>query len=54
MFIRRSSTKFCIMSVYIDDLNIIDNTKDIDEAHSHLKMEFEMKGLGKTNFCLGL
>jgi hypothetical protein len=39
--------------VYVDDLNIIENTRDIDEAHNHLKAEFEMKDLGKTKFCLG-
>jgi hypothetical protein len=40
--------------VYVDDLNIIGNTQDIDEARNHLKTEFEMKDLGKTRFCLGL
>jgi hypothetical protein len=38
----------------VDDLNIIGNTKDIDEVCNHLKMEFEMKDLGKIKFCLGL
>src|SRR6266540_1474804 len=41
-------------SVYVDDLNIIGNKQDIDEARNHLKMEFEMKDLGQTKFCLGL
>jgi hypothetical protein len=27
---------------------------DINEARHHLKMEFEMKDLGKTKYCLGL
>jgi hypothetical protein len=40
--------------VYIDDLNIISNQQDIDEACKHLKTEFELKDLGKTKFCLGL
>jgi hypothetical protein len=40
--------------MYVDDLNIIDNTQDIDEARDHLKTEFEMEDLGKTKFCLGL
>jgi hypothetical protein len=35
-------------------LNIIGKTQDIDEARNHLKMEFEMKDLGKTRSCLGL
>jgi hypothetical protein len=54
VFNRRSSTGFCIILVYIDDLDIIGYTKDIDEAHNHLKTEFEMKNLGRTKFCLGL
>lgn len=40
--------------MYVDDLNIIGNEQDIDEARNHLKTEFEMKDLGKTKFCLGL
>jgi hypothetical protein len=44
---------FFIISVYVDDLNIIGHTKDIDEAHNYLKTEFEMKDLGMTKFCLG-
>ena len=40
--------------MHVDDLNIIGSTPDIDEARNHLKMEFEMKDLGKTKFCLGL
>jgi hypothetical protein len=54
VFIRKSNTGFCIISVYVDDLNIIDQTKDIDEAHNHLKKEFKMNDLSKTKFCLGL
>ena len=40
--------------MYVDDLNIIGNKPDINEARHHLKMEFEMKVLGQTKFCLGL
>jgi hypothetical protein len=54
VFIRKSSIGFCIISVYVDDLNIIGTELDINEAHDHLKTEFEMKHLGKTNICLGL
>ena len=54
VFIKKSSTGFCIISVYVDDLNIIGNGPDINEARHHLKTEFEMKDLGQTKFCLGL
>jgi hypothetical protein len=30
VFIRKSSIDFCIISIYVDDLNIISHTKDID------------------------
>jgi hypothetical protein len=40
--------------VYVDDLNIIGNEQDINEVCHHLKMEFKMKDLGQTKFCLGL
>jgi hypothetical protein len=54
VFIRKSTTGFCIISVYVNDLNIIDHTKDINEACNHLKTEFEMKDLGRNKFCLEL
>jgi hypothetical protein len=38
----------CVILVYVDDLNIIVNKLDIDEARHHLMTEFEMKDLGKT------
>jgi hypothetical protein len=43
-----------IISFYFDDLNIIGNKFDIDEACHHLTTKFEMKDLGKTKFFLGL
>ena len=52
--LKKSSTEFCIISVYVDDLNIIGNETNINEAYHRLKTEFEMKDLGKTKYCLGL
>jgi hypothetical protein len=46
VFIKKSSIEFCIISVYVDDLNIISNEPDINEARRHLKTKFEMKDLG--------
>jgi hypothetical protein len=37
VFIRKSNTDSCIISIYVDDLNIISYANDIDEAHNHLK-----------------
>ena len=36
--------------MYVDDLNIIGNPQDIDEARNHRKTKFEMKDLGQTKF----
>jgi hypothetical protein len=54
VFIHKYSTEFCIISVCVNDLNIIDTELGINEARDHLKTEFEMKDLVKTKFCLGL
>jgi hypothetical protein len=54
VFIHKFSTGFCIISVYVDDLNIIGTELDINKARDHLKTEFEIKDLGKTKFCLDL
>ena len=40
--------------IYVDDINIIGDSPNIDEARNHLKTEFEMKDLGKTKFCIVL
>jgi len=54
LYKKKSEHGFCIISVYVDDLNIIGTTQVIKEASSYLKTEFEMKELGKTKYCLGL
>ena len=54
VFIWQSQDGFYIISVYVDDLDIIGTPRDIEKASSYLMSEFEMKDLGKTKFCLGL
>ncbi|KAG7549820.1 Reverse transcriptase RNA-dependent DNA polymerase [Arabidopsis thaliana x Arabidopsis arenosa] len=54
VFIKKFPSGFVIIAVYVDDLNIIGTPKEIDDARTHMKEEFEMKDLGKTKFCLGL
>ena len=49
VFIKRFGSKFVIIAVYVDDLNIIRMPEEIS-----IKKEFEMKDLRKTKFCLGL
>jgi hypothetical protein len=40
----------CVCLCYVDDINIIGNKHDINEARHLLKAEFEMKDLGQTKF----
>ena len=40
VFIRRSQDGFYIISVYVDELNIIGTPRDIEEASSYLMSEF--------------
>ncbi|CAM8907757.1 unnamed protein product [Rhodiola kirilowii] len=54
VFIKRTKTRFSIIVVYVDDLNIIGTPGELIETIACLKSEFEMKNLGKTKFCLGL
>ena len=44
-FIKKSESKFVVIIVYDDNVNII-------ETHEYLKKEFEMKGFGKQSFIL--
>lgn len=43
---------FCIIFVYVDDLDIIDNQQDIDESCNQLKEKFELKDLGPSTRIL--
>lgn len=54
VFIKKTTSGFVIIAVYVDDLNIIGTDKEIQEARNCFKKQFEMKDLGKTKYCLGL
>ena len=54
VFMKKLLNDFCNILVYVDDINIIGTRKEIEEASSCLKTEFEMKDLGKTKYCLNL
>ena len=40
--------------MYVDDLNLIETLEELTRTAKYLKKEFEIKNLGKKNFCLGL
>ncbi|KAM1022199.1 hypothetical protein ACFX2A_044253 [Malus domestica] len=54
VFIKKSHSGFAIVAVYVDDMNLIGTPKKLARIAAHLKLEFEMKDLGKTRYCLGL
>jgi Reverse transcriptase (RNA-dependent DNA polymerase) len=54
VFIKRSISSFIIITVYVDDLNIIEFSEEIEKTIKLLKNKFEMKDLGVTKLCLGL
>nr|CAN64975.1 hypothetical protein VITISV_027842 [Vitis vinifera] len=54
IFIKKSETEFAIITVYVDDLNLVGTPKELTRTTNYFKNEFEMKDLGKTKFCLGL
>ena len=54
IFIKKSKTRFVIIVVYVDDLNLVGTPKKLVETTKYFNKEFEMKDLGKTKFCLSL
>ena len=54
IFIKRSETRFAIIDIYVDDLNLVRTLGELTKTAKYLKNEFEMKKLGKTKLCLDL
>ena len=54
VFIKKSETGFAIVTVYVDDINLIGTPEELTKTAEYLKKEFEVKDLGKTKLCLGL
>ncbi|BBH04774.1 Disease resistance protein CC-NBS-LRR class family [Prunus dulcis] len=50
----KSESGFAIVAVYVDDMNLIGTSEELQKTADYLKREFEMKDLGKTKYCLGL
>ena len=42
------------VTVYVNDMNLTKTLEELEKTVSHLKMEFEIKDLGKTRLCLDL
>ena len=54
VFIKKSELGFSILAVYGNDINLFGTPEELTKAATYLKVEFEMKDLGKTKYCLGL
>ena len=54
IFIKKPETGFAIIDVYVDNLNLIGTSEEFTRIAKYLKIEFEMKDLGKAKFCFGL
>ena len=51
---KKFESKFAIIVVYVDDLNLVGTPEELTKIANCLKNEFKMKDLGKKNFFLGL
>ena len=54
IFIKESETRFVVIVVYVDDLNLVGTFEKLTRTTKYLKKGFEMKDLGKKKFCLSL
>ena len=54
VFIKKVATGFAIITVYVNDLNLIGTPEELIKTIDYLKKEFEIKYLGKTKYCLGM
>ena len=54
VFIKNSESRFAIVVVYVDDLNLFGTPEELTKTTNYLKNEFEMKDLSKTKIFLGL
>ena len=54
VFIKKLEIGLTIITIYVNDLNLIGTPKNLPKTANYLKNEFEMKDLGKTRYCLGL
>ena len=54
IFIKKSKTRFAIIAMCDDDLNLVGTLEELTRTKNYLKKEFELKDFGKTKFCLDL
>ena len=53
MYLKRSNSDFLILSLYVDDILLAGNSKEmIDIAKKWLSSNFEMKNIGEASYVL--
>ena len=52
VFIKKSHSGFVIVALYVGNMNLIGTPEELVRTAAHLKLEFEMKDLGKTQYCV--
>lgn len=52
-FVKDSETRFIIVVMYVNDMNLISISEELGITAEHLMKEFEVKKLEKTKLCLG-
>ena len=52
IFIKKSETRFAIMLMYVDDLNLVRTLEELTRTTKYLKNEFEMEDLRKIFFLV--
>ena len=50
IFFKKSETRLVIITVYVDDLNLVGTLEELTRTTKYLKKEFEMKDLGNFIF----
>lgn len=53
MYSKQVGDHFVYMVLYVDDMLLIGNNKEIKDIKSQLSSKFDMKDLGATKFILG-
>ncbi|KAM1332669.1 hypothetical protein ACFX2F_008810 [Malus domestica] len=54
VFIKKSHSGFAIVVVYVNDMNLIGTSEELERTAVHMKSKFEMKDLENTRYYLSL
>ena len=55
VYLKRSNSGFVILSLYVDDILLVENNKEmIDTIKKLLSSNFEMKDMGEASYVLGV